>query len=134
MDEADIEKLARFCGRACADSYTRNVYTEESKLSKTIDDLVGRLCIRFPEMEIARIDDTKLMIAYKKCMCNLFLDGFIRDGSFCRCSRENLLANWEAVIGQGNVSVAIESTIQSGSDRCEFLVTLDPLASLSEPD
>jgi hypothetical protein len=122
FDNGQLETLARSCGKACASSYTREVYKEENQKSGNLVELVGRIVKRFPETEIAIKDNGLLYVTYKKCMCPLFTDGFVTNGRLCICSAENLKGNWEVIFGKGNIEVEMLGTIQLGDKECRFKV------------
>ena len=111
------------CGRACSDSYTKQIYVETYALCENIRDFCARLKERFPEMDICVSGDGGyIQLTYRYCACDLVRDGFMSTPLLCECSRQSLLYNWEAVLGEQRVEVELLQSILGGGDCCRFLI------------
>ena len=121
LDNKNREILLRECGKACSNSYTKNIYIEEFNKTGNIPDFLKNLKNRFSELKY-EINEKRnsIIFSYTHCACDLVTNGFIRTGLLCDCSRLSLLDNWEAVIGQGNVEVILKQSILKGQEYCIF--------------
>lgn len=125
MSEDDRERVFKQCGRACSDSLTKRIYIEEYSRSKNADDFLSRLKQRFPEINYTVIrEDAVLELTYRFCACDLVSGGYMKTPLLCGCSRQSLLYNWEAVLGEGKVKIELLESILCGSDSCRFRIYL----------
>jgi len=125
MPEADRNAVWKACGRACSDSYTKQIYLETYAHAKNINDFCARLKERFPEMDISLSGDgAYVQLTYRYCACDLVRDGYMSTPLLCECSRQSLLYNWEAVLGEQNVEVELLQSILGGGDCCRFLIRI----------
>ena len=125
MNINDSEAILKQCGRACSDSYTKQVYIEEYAHSKSIEDFLNRLKERFSEIEYQIIkDDEIILLTYNHCACELVQNGFISTPLLCECSRQSLLYNWETVMGERVVKIELIESILRGSSHCRFEIYL----------
>ncbi|MCL2697195.1 MAG: hypothetical protein FWE74_03830 [Oscillospiraceae bacterium] len=125
LDDENRTNVFKECGRACSDSYTKQVYIEEYKKSKSIDDFLDRLKVRFPEIgfNIMKKDEI-IELKYSYCACDLVKNGYIKTALMCECSRQSLLYNWSSVFGEGNVTVQLHQSILEGKSCCKFTINL----------
>jgi len=125
MPEPDRNAIWKECGRACSDSYTKQIYIDVYARSESLRDFCGHLKERFPEMDICLSDDRGCVrIAYRYCACDLVRDGYISTPLLCECSRQGLLYNWEAILGEHKVEVELLQSILGGGDCCRFLIRI----------
>jgi hypothetical protein len=102
--------ILKECAKACSDSYTRKVYTDEYSASKSIDEFLKRLKKRFAELDYEYKNNT-IIFTYNHCYCDLVTEGYLKTPLLCDCSRLSLQQNWEAVVGKGNVEVILLQSI-----------------------
>lgn len=124
LDDTAIDTLMARCGRACSDSYPKQVYIDAYRASETLDAFIARLNDSFDEMAMRRIDADTIEVAYTHCACDLVRDGYVSNPKLCICSLKNLQYNWEAVLGEGSVECTMEQSILGGGDCCRFLVKI----------
>jgi len=123
LDDEAREKIFKECGKACSDSYTKQIYINEYKSSKSFNDFLDRLKIRFPEVSFKVINENETVeLTYNFCACDLVKNGYITSPLMCDCSRQSLLYNWGAVFGESNVEVKIQQTILENKENCKFLI------------
>ncbi|MCL2810322.1 MAG: hypothetical protein FWD25_00315 [Clostridia bacterium] len=67
-------------------------------------------------------DGGYIQLTYRYCACDLVRDGFMSTPLLCECSRQSLLYNWEAVLGEQRVEVELLQSILGGGDCCRFLI------------
>jgi hypothetical protein len=121
MDDRDRGIIFEECGKACSNSYTREIYLNEYKSSSSIKEFLERLMLKFPEIKYKIIKDNEIVeITYCYCACDLVKSGYITTPSLCECSRNSLLYNWESVLGRGKVKVKLLQSILNGSSSCKF--------------
>lgn len=124
LDDQSIDALMSHCGRACSDSYSKQVYIEAYRAADTLDALIAGLNNRFGEMAARRISDDTVEIVYTRCACDLVRDGLINHPKLCQCSLKSLRYNWEAVLGEGSVDCRLEQSILGGGDCCRFIIKI----------
>ena len=122
--ENDKNILFKNIGKACSDSYTRDIYINEYNESENIYDFIVKLKKRFPEMEINLINENEINILYHYCACDLVEKGYIKTPAFCECSRQSLLYNWESILGKDNVEIKLIHSILEGNDTCLFSIKI----------
>ena len=123
-DEAR-EKIFRECGKACSDSYTKQIYIDEYNSSNTLSDFLERLKVRFPEVSFKVIKENEIIeLTYNFCACYLVKDGYITSPLMCDCSRQSLLYNWSTVFGEENIEVELKQSILEGKPNCKFFIYL----------
>ena len=124
MDEHSADTLMAHCGRACSDSYPKQVYMEQYRKAADLDDFLARLARVFEDTTFRRIGPDEIEIVYAACGCDLVRGGFLRSPKLCQCSLKSLRYNWEAVLGENSVACRMEQSILRGDDRCRFVVNL----------
>ena len=125
INENDKNEIFKYCGRACSDSYTKQIYVDEFVKADNINDFIKRLMKRFPEIEYQIIkDNEEIILMYRFCACDLVKDGYISNPSLCECSRQSLLYNWGTVIGESNVDIKLMKSILNGDDCCQFNISI----------
>ena len=125
LDGESREEFFRECGKSCSDSYTRQVYVDEYKASRNIDEFLSKLKNRFPEIGFRVIIENKIIeLTYEFCACELVKNGYIRTPLLCECSRQSLLNNWGCVFGPEKVSVQLNQSILAGDSCCKFTIVL----------
>jgi hypothetical protein len=123
VDPKSREVIFRECGKACARSYTGEVFQEVKRRAPDIDTFLAHLTTRFPEAVYERVGPHSLRVNYARCECDLVKCGLIESPMLCECSAYNLQENFERSLGVP-VSVTIETSILRGDDRCVLLVSL----------
>ena len=125
MDENDRNEIFKHCGRACSDSYTKQIYIDEYVQADNINDFMARLKTRFPEIEYQIVkDNEEILLMYRFCACDLVKDSYISNPSLCECSRQSLLYNWGSILGEQNVDIKILKSILNGDDCCRFKIKI----------
>jgi hypothetical protein len=116
--------ILRECGKACAHSYTVQVFQDARRHSADVDAFLARLGARFPEATYKKIDLCTIRVRYDRCECDLVKCGLVKSPLICECSAYNLKENFERALGTP-VAVTIESSILRGGAWCGFLVSLE---------
>ena len=125
INENDRNEIFKHCGRACSDSYTKQIYIDEYEKADCVNDFIARLKIRFPEIEYEIVKDNEIIILiYNFCACDLVKDGYITNPALCECSRQSLLYNWGSVLGEQNVEVELLGSILNGDNCCKFRIKI----------
>lgn len=125
IDDVSREKIFKECGKACSNSYTKQIYLDAKNNSSNEEEFIEKLKKAFPEIIIDVIEKEHLYhIKYKFCACDLVKKKYINASYICECSRNSLLYNWETILGEGNVNVELVQTILSGAPFCHFIVTV----------
>ena len=125
IDDTSRKKIFKECGKACSNSYTKQVYLDAKSNSSNEEEFIEKLKKEFPEIIIDVIEKEHLYhIKYKFCACDLVNRKYIDTPYICECSRNSLLYNWETILGEGNVKVELVQSILSGAPCCKFIVTV----------
>lgn len=128
IDSDSRTKILKECGKACSESYTRQVFKEEFEKSADFDDFLTRLTKRFSVMQFEALEENRTyLIIYTKCACDLVTRGYMHSDKLCECSEFSLQENLEAVLGEGNVRVLLLESILKGDKYCKLLVELKPV-------
>jgi hypothetical protein len=124
VDQKTRETILRECGKACAHSYTVQVFQDAKRHSADMDTFLAHLAVKFPEATYERTDSHTIRVSYDRCECDLVKCGLVKSPIICECSAHNLEENFERSLGTP-VAVAIESSILRGEPCCAFLVSLE---------
>jgi len=125
LDNEARENIFRECGKACSDSYTKQIYLDEYNSAKSLNDFLDRLKNRFPEVSFKVIKENETIeLTYNFCACDLVNDGYISSPLMCECSRQSLLYNWSSIFGEGNIEVELLQSILEGKPCCKFLISI----------
>lgn len=125
IDDISRKQILKECGKACSNSYTKQVYLNAKNNSSNEEQFIEELKKAFPEIIIEIIEKEHLYhINYKFCACDLVNKNYINTAYICECSRNSLLYNWETIFGEGNVNVELVQTILQGASCCQFIVTV----------
>lgn len=124
MDEKSADTLMTRCGRACSDSYPKQVFLELYREAKDPDDFLVRLERQFDGTSVRRIGPDEIELIYTDCGCDLVRNGYTRNPKLCLCSLRSLQYNWESILGKGSVACRMEQSILRGDDCCRFVVKL----------
>jgi predicted ArsR family transcriptional regulator len=116
--------ILRECGKACADSYTAELFQQARRDSADLDGFLARLSIKFPEATYESVDAHTLRVSYDRCACDLVQCGLVDSPVICECSAYNLQENFARALGKP-VVVTMRSSILQGAARCVFLVSLE---------
>lgn len=125
MDEANLSAILSECGKACSDSFPRQMYIEEYEKAADFDDFLSRIKTRMEGIDFEKNEDGSIVVVYPKCYCDLVARGFVRSPKLCECSRQSLKYNWEAIFGEGNVEVKLLQSVLQGKDSCRLHVMID---------
>jgi hypothetical protein len=123
IDGRSRDRLLRYCGEACADSYTKDIFRRAGANSSDLSKLLKNLSKKFPYAEYEMVSNDIIRVIYNKCGCDIVSRGFIRSPLFCSCSVANLKSNFQIAIGK-KVTVKLKTSILGGSERCLFLVEI----------
>ncbi len=123
MDEESRNSILAKCGRACSDSYTRQVFLDAKKEARDDAAFFNALKKTFSELDIQTIEKGSLYeIRYKFCACDLVKKGFVKTPYLCECSRSSLMYNLESAWGEGQVRVTLMESILAGAPCCRLRV------------
>ncbi len=133
LDESSRRRVLHACGKACAQSYTVQVFRAVRENSDDLDSFLQNLSRRGSGSRYERIDSSTLRATYNSCGCDLVRLGLVKSPTLCECSAANLRENLEQSLGL-SVSVAIDSSILRGGTQCILSVTLqDKIINGTEP-
>jgi hypothetical protein len=125
MSEKERTILLSACGKACSCSYSLGVYQDAYAKTGDIKGFLKNLKSAFPELSYRISEDQMTVtILYDHCACDLYNKGLVKTGLLYECSRQSLLYNWEAVMGEGSVEVEMKGSILQGDERCVFEVKI----------
>lgn len=123
-DETAREAILRECGKACAASYTAEVFRDAWKQSTDLQSFLNILADRFPEASYELIESGVIRVCYSYCACDLVKWQLVETPLLCRCSMYNLEENFEQALGT-QVSVELRASILAGAPQCVFIVFLE---------
>lgn len=126
LDEQSVEKLMTRCGRACSDSYPKQIYKEAYRSADSLDGFLEELNRRFDGAAFKRAGQHTVEVVYTRCGCDLVREGYWSDPGLCRCSLKSLQYNWESVLGENKVECSLKQSILGGDSQCRFLVKIRP--------
>lgn len=124
LDEPSQSKVLHECGKACARSYTAQVFREAKQDSADMDTFLQALSRRFPEASYERVGSDVIRVTYARCGCDLVRLELVKSPALCECSAANLRENFEQALGT-SASVAIETSILRGEPQCVLVVSLE---------
>jgi len=124
LNESSQRKVLHECGKACAHSYTVQIFREAHENSTSLDAFLRNLDQRFPTAQYERVSPVTIKVTYNECGCDLVKLGLVKSPTLCECSVANLRENYEQSLG-GMVSVRIESSILRGGNQCVLIVSLE---------
>ncbi|MGB7537116.1 MAG: hypothetical protein WBM17_01130 [Anaerolineales bacterium] len=125
LDPPSREKVLSECGKACAQSYTIQVFREVREKSPDPDSFWRNLSARFTGSKFEKLDERTVRATYGACGCDLVRLGMVKSPALCECSAANLRENIEQSLGIP-ASVMVESSILRGGKNCVLIVTLIP--------
>ena len=64
-------------------------------------------------------------ICYRKCLCDLYTKGLLKNGVLCECSRRSLLYNLESVFPEKKIEVLLLESILRGADECILRISIE---------
>lgn len=125
IDSASRTKILRECGKACSESYTKQVFQDEYEKAANFHEFLDRLSGRFSVMQFEVIEENKAyLLIYTACACDLVRMGYIQNGLLCECSEISLRENLENILGEGNIRVQLLESILKGDKHCKLRVEL----------
>jgi hypothetical protein len=78
LDEPSQSKVLHECGKACARSYTAQVFREAKQDSADMDTFLQALSRGFPEASYERVGSDVIRVTYARCGCDLVRLGWSR--------------------------------------------------------
>ena len=126
VDEPARRTILRECGKACAESYTVEVFQDARERSIDMETFLDVLAARFPEATYEQLTSGTIRVRYTSCACDLVKCGLVKSSLICECSAYNLQENFERAWGIP-ASVTLETSILQGAPQCVFLVSLERL-------
>jgi hypothetical protein len=123
LDAASRTRMLHACGKACAASYTLQVFREAKAASTDLNTFMQELSLCFPDARYEWDGLDTILVTYLACGCDLVRFGLVNSPLLCECSTENLKENFQAALGKP-VSVVLESSILRGGAQCILKVTL----------
>ena len=124
LDEPSRRKVLHGCGKACAQSYTVQVFREAKQNSTDMDSFLQNLSLRFPEAKYKKDGLNTIKVTYSQCGCDLVRLGLVKSPSFCECTVANLRENFQQALGL-SASVVLETSILRGGTHCALTVLLE---------
>jgi hypothetical protein len=124
LDGPSQSKVLHECGKACARSYTAQVFREAKQDSVDMATFLQALSRRFPEASYEQVGSNVIRVTYARCGCDLVRLGLVTSPILCECSAANLCENFEQALGVP-ASVTIESSILRGEPQCVLVVSLE---------
>lgn len=125
IDSDNRTKIFKECGKACSESYTKQVFQEEYEKSTDFHDFLNRLTGRFKVMQYEVLEENRTyLFIYTVCACDLIRMGYMHSDKLCECSKFSLQENLEAILGEGSVRVQLLEAILKGDKHCKLLVEL----------
>ena len=124
VDEPARKAILRECGKACAASYTAEIFQDARERSTDMEAFLAILAVKFPEATYEPLTPGTIRVCYSRCACDLVKYGLVESSLICGCSAYNLQENFERAWGIP-VSVMLESSILEGAPQCVFLVSLE---------
>lgn len=125
MEPACRSAMLEKCGRACAASYTAEIFRQAAEESATLADLAEALNQRFTISHFEVDEAGSLVAHYTHCGCPLVESGWVKDPLLCECSLVSLQANMEAAIAQqpalgdpAAMQVTLYTSMLEGDDEC----------------
>lgn len=123
VDQRAQTTILRECGKACARSYTQQIFQQTWEQSSGLEEFLENLALRFPGGRYQLTGEKTILVTYLDCACDLVKLGWVKDPILCNCSSSNLKQNLESALGVP-VDVEIKSSILGGGTQCEFMVIL----------
>jgi hypothetical protein len=123
VDEETQKIILSECGKACAHSYTVQVFQEARENSTGIDSFFENLAARLPGAHYEKTGTNLIRATYHECGCDLVRLGLMRSHTLCECSARNLQENLECSLGKV-ASVEIQSSILRGGTNCVLIVSM----------
>ncbi len=123
LDESSQRTVLHACGKACAQSYTVQVFREVEKKSGDLDSFLQNLSRPGSGTKYERIGSNTIRATYSSCGCDLVRLGLVNSPTLCECSAANLRENLEQSLGI-SASVAVESSILRGGTHCVLIATI----------
>lgn len=124
LDETSRDRVFHECGKACARSYTAQVFREASQNSADLQSFLQNLTQRFPSAHYEWDGDKTIRVTYAQCGCDLVRLGLVKSGEFCECSAANLRENFQQAM-EILVHVTIKESILRGGSQCLLTVSLE---------
>jgi hypothetical protein len=124
LDEPSRKKVLHECGKACAQSYTIQVFREARQNSVDLDSFLGNLSKKGSGSRYERVNSNTIKATYAECGCDLVRLGLVKTPLLCECSAANLRENLRQSIGK-SASVSIESSILRGGTQCVLIAVLE---------
>jgi hypothetical protein len=123
IDQACRNKILKECGKACSDSYTKQVYIDAKRNTQNDEEFFAALKKTFCELEIDVKEKGRCYeIIYRYCACDLVKQNLVHTPYLCECSRSSLRYNLESVWGEGQVDVNLVESILTGAPCCRLQV------------
>lgn len=124
LDEPSQRNVLHACGKACAQSYTVQIFREVKQNSADLDSFLQNLSQRGSGSRYERIGSNIIKATYNRCGCDLVRLGLVKSPTLCECSAANLGENLEQSLGV-SASVTIESSILRGASQCVLIARLE---------
>ena len=126
LSEQERNCLLGECGKACSESYSLSIYKSIRESATDIADFFGKLKDSIPEIKVFEVVEGKVYeICYRKCLCDLYTKGFLKNGVLCECSRRSLLYNLENVFPEKKIEVLLLESILRGGDECILRISIE---------
>jgi hypothetical protein len=122
VDQPTRKAILRECGKACAESYTAEVFQDARERSTDMEAFLTVLAAKFPEATYEQLASGTIRVCYTRCACDLVKCGLVKSSLICECSAYNLQENLERAWGIP-VSVTLATSILQGAPQCVFLVS-----------
>jgi hypothetical protein len=124
LDAPSRKSVLHACGKACAQSYTVQVFRDVAQRSADLDSFLRNLSERGSGSRYERARPDTIRVTYSSCGCDLVRLGLVRSPELCECSAANLKENFEQSWG-APVSVEVETSILRGGTQCVLIARLE---------
>jgi hypothetical protein len=123
VNEQTQKTILGECGKACAHSYTVQLFQEARQNSANINSFLENLTARLPGARYERTGTNSINAIYNECGCDLVRLGLVKSPILCECSARNLRENLECSLGRV-ASIEIRSSILRGGTNCILAVSM----------
>ena len=125
LDQEARQRIFAECGKACSDSCTREIYQKLWELTGNFHDFFVRLDEDNEEIFVKEIEENRSYeISYRKCLCDLYVQGYLSTGHLCECSRQSLIYNLSTIANEHVIDVERKESILNGGKECKFVISI----------
>ena len=124
LDANSRQKILNECGKACARSYTIDIFKKARQDTGNLDEFLNRLHEILPDGNFELLESGTIRATYHRCGCDLVRLGLVGSPNLCECSAASFAENLKSAFDVP-VSVEIESSILRGAQSCILIASFD---------